>query len=388
MAIRVHVTKNGKRYYQLYYVDPVTEDRHWRSTTTTERRAAERAAAKWEAELAEGTGQRLDRVTWGHFRDRFEAEHLSHLAPKTVRSYRTALNAFESEIKPARLASVSAEILSRFAAQLRRRKPQPAESSINTYLIHLTSALRWAVGVGLLAKCPHRPRIRHAGGMRRLPATGEQLDRMLEAVPEVCPHDAPAWKRYLRALDLSGLRLDESIRLSWDPTEAFIVEQSADGEWSYRIYSEAQKSRRDQVLPVAPEFAELLESTPLEARHGPVFVLRGKSGERLLGQNTIARTIAAIAEKANCKVTAHDFRRAFGSRWALRVLPPILQKLMRHRSVSTTMKYYVHLDVADLSAALKAWRVNPLVNPRPSEPISTTFAEAPRNEKTPCGTRG
>ena len=379
MGIKVHVTKNGKRFYQLYYVDPVTEERHWRSTKTTERRAAERAAAKWEAELIEGTGQRTDRATWDCFRQRFETEHLAHLAPKTIRSYRTALNAFEAEIKPARLASVSAEILSRFAAQLRQRKSPVAESSINTYLIHLTSALRWAVGIGLLAKCPHRPRIRNSGGMRRLPATGEQLERMLKAVPEVCPKDAPAWMRYLRALDLSGLRLDESIRLSWDATEAFIVEQSPSGEWNYRIYSEAQKSRRDQLLPVAPEFAALLDATPADARHGPVFVLRGKTGQRLRGQNTISRIIGEIAEKADCKVTAHDFRRAFGTRWALRVLPPILQKLMRHRSVSTTMKYYVHLEAADLSAALKGWQVNPLVNPRPAEPDSTPSADAPRN---------
>ena len=39
--------------------------------------------------------------------------------------------------------------------------------------------------------------------------------------------------------------------------------------------------------------------------------------------------------------SAHDFRRAFGSRWANRVMPVILQQLMRHASISTTMEFYV-----------------------------------------------
>jgi integrase len=39
--------------------------------------------------------------------------------------------------------------------------------------------------------------------------------------------------------------------------------------------------------------------------------------------------------------SAHDLRRAFGLRWAARVMPQILMQLMRHEDISTTMKYYV-----------------------------------------------
>lgn len=360
MPIRVHVTKNGKRYWQLYYEDPVTEERHWRSARTTDRRTAERAAARWEADLAAGVTPHLDRLTWSAFRERFEAEHLSGLADKTARAYRTALNALEREIHPARLATVSAAVLSQFASALR---PALSETSIDTYLTHLSSALHWAVEVGLLAKAPQRPRIRVQKTMRSRPATGEELDRMLAVVPAVCPQDAAGWQRYLRGLHLSGLRLAESLRLSWDQDEFFAVEY--DGEWHYRIYSEGQKSRRDQQLPITPDFAELLETTPAADRRGQVFRLHGSSGREIHGVNTVARVLTAIATRANCSCTAHDFRRAFGTRWALRVLPTVLQKLMRHRSIQTTMRYYVHLDTADVSAAIRDWRVNPQVNPAP-----------------------
>jgi integrase len=39
--------------------------------------------------------------------------------------------------------------------------------------------------------------------------------------------------------------------------------------------------------------------------------------------------------------SAHDLRRAFGQRWAARVMPAILQQLMRHEDISTTLKFYV-----------------------------------------------
>jgi len=39
--------------------------------------------------------------------------------------------------------------------------------------------------------------------------------------------------------------------------------------------------------------------------------------------------------------SAHDLRRSFGERWATRVMPVVLQELMRHESIDTTMRYYV-----------------------------------------------
>ena len=39
--------------------------------------------------------------------------------------------------------------------------------------------------------------------------------------------------------------------------------------------------------------------------------------------------------------TAHDLRRAFGERWASKVMPFDLQALMRHENIETTQKYYV-----------------------------------------------
>ena len=54
----------------------------------------------------------------------------------------------------------------------------------------------------------------------------------------------------------------------------------------------------------------------------------------------------AINQKGKKKyATAHDFRSAFGERWALRVMPPVLMQLMRHESIETTMRFYVGRSV-------------------------------------------
>lgn len=50
--------------------------------------------------------------------------------------------------------------------------------------------------------------------------------------------------------------------------------------------------------------------------------------------------------------SAHDLRRSFGNRWARKVTTPVLQKLMRHESISTTMGYYVDLDADEIAEDL------------------------------------
>ena len=50
--------------------------------------------------------------------------------------------------------------------------------------------------------------------------------------------------------------------------------------------------------------------------------------------------------------SAHDLRRSFGTRWAPRVKPTVLQKLMRHANIQTTLKYYVAIESDDIAEEL------------------------------------
>jgi integrase len=61
--------------------------------------------------------------------------------------------------------------------------------------------------------------------------------------------------------------------------------------------------------------------------------------------------------------SAHDLRRAFGLRWSARVMPAVLQQLMRHGSIETTMRYYVGRDADAVADVL--WEAVELVTSKP-----------------------
>ena len=69
---------------------------------------------------------------------------------------------------------------------------------------------------------------------------------------------------------LSGLRLAESLELWWDRDDRLCVDLSGEHPM-LRIPAECEKGNQDRVLPMAPEFAEFVLTTPEAERTGPVF---------------------------------------------------------------------------------------------------------------------
>ena len=254
-----------------------------------------------------------------------------------------------------RLSQVNADFLSRYQAALRDKGI--GETAIRTYMKHLRAALGWAVEVGMLHELPkmtYPKRTRKSSAMKGRPVTAEEFDRMLEQVPLLRPDNAAVWSRLLNGLWLSGLRIGESLRLSWDADAAFCVDLSGQHP-QFRILAEGQKSNRDELLPMTPDFAEWLLTTPEGERDGLVFdvAVRRDAATRIVSR--IGRKAGAVVDKAADKfATAHDLRRSFGTRWSKRVMPAVLQRLMRHADIKTTMEYHVRQNADDIAADL--WR--------------------------------
>jgi integrase len=352
VAIKVHVkvVLRSGRGHVLRWRDPETGAWKEKAVNSSSKKEAEKLAAQLEADLQQGRYVTPSKVTWDDFRLAFEAETLTSLAPRSVNSYRSALNHVEKVLHPERLAEIDAAAMSRL--QTRLRDFGLRESSIATHLRHIKASLKWAHELGMLVTLPKVQMPKRARGQ-------EEFERMRKSAEQVRTKDADMWKGLLDGLWLSGLRLGEALELSWDDDGGISID--VEGKYPcFVISAESEKGFRDRRLPITPDFAEVVSWTPPEDRCGKVFAV---SRERF-GLDRVSRVIATIGKKANVVVnkeqnkfaSAHDLRRAFGTRWATRVTPSVLQQLMRHASIETTLKYYVEQDSDSL--AEEVWKVS------------------------------
>lgn len=338
--MRVLIRAKGDRNLLLYYVDASGRECS-KTAGTRDRGEAERAAALWEQELLAFCGTKGD--GWGYFRQRFEDEHLATLSAKGDSAYGTALNHYERLMQPRLISEVTADAISTFKARmLAEGKGLP---SISTYLRHLRTAFNWAAELGMIARFKVKiPKQSARKFMRGRPITEPEYKAMLKACPDPC------WKRFLELLWLSGMRLEEAIRFSWD-TPPIVARMDARPYPTIMFYAEGHKAGSDAMSPMTPDMHRWLSRTPKAARVGlvaPLPVLANEASRVISGIGKAC----GIAVNETKYASAHDIRRAFGSRWAKVVRPLTLQRLMRHKDFTTTLKYYIGLEAEDAGAEL------------------------------------
>lgn len=395
-GIKVYVVEFGDRgVYQLQWKDPNTGRKKTKTTgikitgKAKDRAEAERKAAALESLLCSNYSAASRDVTWESFRERYEREVCGGLAKTTLAKVVAVFNAVEDRLNPSRLSQMTEERISYFVSALREAKK--SEATIKSTLAHLKAALRWAKRMKLIVAAPEITMpSRAADKGKGRPITGEEFDRMIEAVPKVVDaEDVADWRRLLRGLWLSGLRLGEALNLWWDRDDRIAID-FAGRRPMLRIPASMEKGHRDRMLPITPDFAEFLLATPEGDRRGRVFRIASRVKGRFLELHRVSVVLSRIGAAAGVKVatkqpakkgdapqvkfaSAHDLRRSFGERWAARVMPQVLMELMRHEDISTTMRFYVGRNAERTADAVWAAFGNSLAN---------TPNDATRNQET------
>ncbi len=333
-----------RKHLMLQWIDPDTGRRKSKSAETDDEKEAEKARADLEYELNHGLHAEPSRMTWEAFRERFEEEYVSARRPNTRENYQAMFDLFERLCHPARLAGVSERTVSTFAAALRREKVGPrtgyAPSTIRQRLQLLLTALRWAKGQKLLAEVPEFPTIK-VPRKKPQPVPAEAVERLLDATAD------PVLRTFLLCGWLAGLRLEEAVILEWEPTaEAPYLDFEAD-----RIVLPAEfvKAVEDQWVPLDPDLRQALERLSRTGRKVFRFVTKGG---RPIGITAVGERIIRLAKKARVRLTMRSLRRGFGCRYAGKVPAQVLQRLMRHANISTTMAFYANVDDAAMEAVL------------------------------------
>jgi len=287
----------------LRYIDPVTGRQKTKTAGTTDESAAIGKAAVWEEELRTGRYSAPSRMTWADFRKRVADEKLASICRGSQDAYNAALDHFERLAGPARVVKITAALMTRF--QTAARAEGMKETTLHRHLRHLKAVFRWGQRQGMLGKAPQieMPKLPRGQSLaKHRPVTLEEFERILATVPKVRPGDAAQWIRLLRGLWYSGLRLGEAVALTWDDGP-FVLDTL--GRFPrFCIEAVGQKSRRSEVCPVAPDFAEwVLAETPEAKRVGKVFPLvDSDTGRQLRAHNTVGPVVSAIGRKAGVVV--------------------------------------------------------------------------------------
>jgi len=163
-----------------------------------------------------------------------------------------------------------------------------------------------------------------------------------------------SWERILWGLWWSGLRINEIMHVTWN-SEGLLTMDFSGKRPMFFIKAELSKNRKTERFPMAPEFYEVMMQVPKSERVGYVFDPKRKLETSIatgrMKTIRVSGMIADMGEASRIKVadtskgprfgSAHDLRRSFGFRWAKRVMPAILQRMMRHSDIQTTMEYYI-----------------------------------------------
>ena len=384
--------RNDKGDYIMQYADPVSGRKRRKTTGTDKLREAKKIRDLWQASIAEGKDWSRGKMSWEEFRSLYEENKLSSLAPKSMQKTIGVLNVLDRIIGPRRLRDVNGDSLDTYQAKLRKgnwvgadgkKKQKPrSEHTIKGHLSTIRAALSWAKMKGWIKEVPQMPYIQQAKNLRMMkgrPITDAEFESMLEATREIIiePNKGRAaekierkpdesriesWQYLLKGLWLSGLRLTEAMELHWNDRSVISVDFTGRRPMFY-IPQGADKSKSDKILPMAPEFAVFLDETPQAERNGFVFnpiPQNKKRKDSRLSVQQVGRIISEIGEAAEIVVndksgsfaSAHDLRRSFGQRWKAKLMPARLAELMRHKSISTTMKYYVTDEAEETADAL------------------------------------
>ena len=386
--ITVSLFKRKGTYYAQYRL-PISGNRYRKvrkSTGESLKHKAAKVAAGWEKELNTGLSWSSGGILWEEFCDRYESEHLEGLSARTLERSLGVLEGFERIIQPRQLRDVNERALSRYQAAMRNDGLRPA--TIKSNLAHVRAAMGWALDqklVSFLPKFPKVKRVDNSSVMKGRAITLEEFERMLAVIGKVIlkpnlskrrdaerePDKAriPSWDYLLRGLWLSGLRLGEALDLSWSDASRIHVDLSGKLPM-LRIPAAKEKGNKTRQMPVTPDFGQFLLNCPKHQRHGfvftplPLLATNSKDDDYVaprMQRCAVGKLVSDIGKKAGVIVqtleprkgedkprvkyaSAHDLRRSFGERWAYRVQPKLLQELMRHSKIETTMRYYVGLN--------------------------------------------
>ena len=266
MKLTVYVVqRSDRKNYVAQWTDPTTGTVKMKSTGTANRREADKFAGQLQLKLESGEDVEADRIEWKELANRYTAEYLSGKALRTRKKFLAIRKHVERLINPKFAHVLTSSKISKLQGSL--RSEGMAEATIKSSLSALRACLNWGKKVEILTRVPAFVMPTRTDKSKGRPLTNDEFQRLLAVVdnPEHQFTHAESIKDFLWGLWFSALRIEEALRLTWNPTpDGMSLETDVKGIIRLRIEANRDKSTEVRLLPLAIDFQLFLQSTPLD----------------------------------------------------------------------------------------------------------------------------
>jgi len=212
---------------------------------------------------------------------------------------------------------VTPEIVNEYTKHLKANK---AHNTVAAYLDYLSMLFDYLIAHKWVETNPVTTLKKIEMPIRVIPE--ETFNKILNACQE---HQ----KVYLTVLWNTGLRKVEAANLRG---ENFDFKNNILNVWN-------QKENRWDQIPLSENFVNYIQPKIKEGRLFNMYNTRNSFKFWWKWQDRL---------ELQEKYSLHDIRRTFGTRMAKKLSPYELQKVMRHKSIKTTMKYYIYVELNDI----------------------------------------
>jgi len=342
--------RGDRRNYRISYFDHRGR-RQEISSHTTDKRTAERIAAKLEAEQAlvrEGVVDASQASLVQHNRRPLAdhvADYLAHckraeLCSQIIKSRARHLRWIQELTGATRLSDLTAESFERARAELRSQGL--SAQTANGRQESVRAFLNWCVKTGRAASNPLRilSKLNVDADRRylRRALTEEELGRLFEVAK------GRGRLLFYAMAFYAGIRRGELCRIQWGD-----VDLDA-GTLTMR----KGKAKRTDVIPLHPDLQEILrEVRPAAATHESRLFPEVVTNQTRV--RDFERAKIPLIDSKGLRADLHSTRMTLHTMLALRGVPvQVAQRLMRHADYRTTQKHYFHMDTSAAGSALRA----------------------------------
>jgi len=267
-----------------------------------------------------------------------ERRFLKNCSPKTLRSYGQAWNAFESVLAPVKTADeIRAAIKAGIVEKMNAGKMRP--SGINVYLRALNAFLRW----GSLEEHFNPP----LKGLPLLKTPTKVVPTLNEVEVQRLVQFKPKFRKERRVHAMAMLILDTGMRLN----ECLHLEVPDVDLNNFLVTVRHGKGDRERKVPISGVGRKVLYRHITQAGDpGRRFLFTTKNGTALTQRNA-DKDLKYVGKQLRLSLRWHLLRHVFGSLF-IRAGGNVadLQRIMGHRSITTTM-IYVHAQASDFVLA-------------------------------------